>query len=180
MPLFATMSFLYALTYSSIAYLIPAYETYKAIERKGEVEVKEWATYWVVLASLVLLGWLLDFTLSWLPFYFVIKLVFICALWHPSTKWALYVYTKLFGPLVSTYEADIDRFVAEGRVKAADMVNQHGQTLKSQAGKFSGRATVMLKNIQQKAMEKAMAKKAAQNPGYAAAEASVGHGLHAE
>jgi hypothetical protein len=49
-----------------------------------------------------------------------------------------------------------------------------------QAGKFSGRATVMLKNIQQKAMEKAMAKKAAQNPGYAAAEASVGHGLHAE
>jgi len=29
MPLFATMSFLYAITYSTIAYLIPAYETYK-------------------------------------------------------------------------------------------------------------------------------------------------------
>jgi receptor expression-enhancing protein 5/6 len=76
----------------------------QAIERKGEVEVKEWATYWVVLASLVLLGWLLDFTLSWLPFYFVIKLVFICALWHPSTKWALYVYTKVCGTIRSFAE----------------------------------------------------------------------------
>jgi hypothetical protein len=44
----------------------------------------------------------------------------------------VFLALQLFGPLVSTYEADIDRFVAEGRVKAADMVNQHGQTLKSQ------------------------------------------------
>jgi len=41
---------------------------------------------------------------------------------------------QLFGPLVSTYEADIDRFVAEGRVRAADMVNQHGQQLRESGG----------------------------------------------
>jgi len=79
---------------SSANEFVPFVHAQQAIERKGEVEVKEWATYWVVLASLVLLGWLLDFTLSWLPFYWVIKLAFICALWHPSTKWALHVYTR--------------------------------------------------------------------------------------
>lgn len=178
MALAATMSFIYTLIYATVAYLLPAYETYKAIEKKGEQDVKEWATYWVCLASLYLLGWLLDFVLSWLPFYYVFKLAFILALWYPGTKWALHVYTKLFGPLVSTYEADIDRLAAEARTRATDMMGQHAKTLKSQARNLSGQATVVLKNIQQKAMEKAKARKAAAGP--TASDATAGHGLHAE
>ena len=49
-----------------------------------------------------------------------------------------------------SYEADIDRFVSEGRAKAGDLVGQHSAQLRSQARQALGQGTVMLKNIQQK------------------------------
>jgi hypothetical protein len=53
-------------------------------------------------------------------------------------------------------------------------MGQHASTLKGQARNLSGQATVMLKNIQQKALDKAKAGRAA------GGDAAVGHGLHSE
>jgi hypothetical protein len=60
-------------------------------------------------------------------------------------------------------------------VQLTDLMGQHASTLKGQARNFSGQASVMLKNIQQKAMDRA---KAARAP--SGADAAVGHGLHSE
>jgi hypothetical protein len=63
-----------------------------------------------------------------LPLYYVAKLGFIVALWHPSTRLALAIYTKLFGPLLTSYEADIDKMVVETRTRGMDMMGQHAGT----------------------------------------------------
>ncbi|KAI8472523.1 MAG: TB2/DP1, HVA22 family-domain-containing protein [Monoraphidium minutum] len=157
MAIQATMSLVYTLLFGAAAYAIPAYSTFKAVEKKGGEDVRDWAQYWVILAAFICSQWAVDFLLCWLPFYYLAKLGFLVALWHPSTKLAAAIYAKALAPLVSSYEADIDRFVSEGRAKAGDLVGQHSAQLRSQARQLAGQGTVMLKNIQQKAMERAKA-----------------------
>lgn len=45
--------------------------------------MKDWAEYWVVLSTFYVTQWAIDFVLCWLPFYYIAKLGFLCALWHP-------------------------------------------------------------------------------------------------
>jgi hypothetical protein len=91
----------------------------KAIEKKGANDTKEWAEYWVVLSTFYVTQWAIDFVLCWLPFYYIAKLGFILALWHPSTRVAQSLYQKVLSPLAITYEADIDRLHQDLRVKTA-------------------------------------------------------------
>uniref|UniRef100_A0A383W286 HVA22-like protein n=1 Tax=Tetradesmus obliquus TaxID=3088 RepID=A0A383W286_TETOB len=218
MPIAATASLVYSMLFATFAYLLPGYQTFKAVERKSSDDVREWACYWTVLATLYCLQPFIDLLASWLPFYYLAKLGFLLGLWYPSTKWAQYLYARGFSPLVSSYEADIDKLYMDGRTKLADLMGQHASTLKShsltllilpeatslislllrhsftlqladlladlmgqhastlkgQARNLSGQATVLLKNIQQKAMDKA---KAGRAPG---GDATAGHGLHTE
>ncbi|WIA23665.1 hypothetical protein OEZ86_010492 [Tetradesmus obliquus] len=174
MPIAATASLVYSMLFATFAYLLPGYQTFKAVERKSSDDVREWACYWTVLATLYCLQPFIDLLASWLPFYYLAKLGFLLGLWYPSTKWAQYLYARGFSPLVSSYEADIDKLYMDGRTKLADLMGQHASTLKGQARNLSGQATVLLKNIQQKAMDKA---KAGRAPG---GDATAGHGLHTE
>jgi hypothetical protein len=91
----------------------------QAIEKKGTGDVKDWAEYWVVLSTFYVTQWAIDFVLCWLPFYYVAKLGFLLALWHPSTRVAQSLYQKVLSPLAITYEADIDRLHADFRTKTA-------------------------------------------------------------
>ncbi|KAF6257201.1 TB2/DP1, HVA22 family-domain-containing protein [Scenedesmus sp. NREL 46B-D3] len=175
MPIAATMSLGYSLLFASFAYLLPGYQTFKAIEKKGSDDVREWACYWTVLATFYCMQPFIDLVLSWLPFYYLFKLGFLLGLWYPSTKWAQGVYARAFRPLVSSYEADIDKFCMDGKTKLTDLMGQHATTIKGQARNISGQASVVLKNIQQKAMDRARVA-----PRAPAGDAAVGHGLHSE
>ncbi|GBF89397.1 hypothetical protein Rsub_01969 [Raphidocelis subcapitata] len=157
MAVTSIISLAYTLLYGTIAYAVPAYSTFKAIEKRGGEEVRDWAQYWVVFSAFISSQWLVDFLLCWLPFYYLAKLGFLVALWHPSTKLAAALYGKAIAPLLASYEADIDRFVSEGRAKAGDLVGHHSAQLRSQARGLAGQGTVLLRNIQQRAMERAKA-----------------------
>lgn len=174
MPVAFVFSAAYTLIYCTLAYIVPGYQTFKAIEKKGTSDVKDWAEYWVVLSTFYVTQWAIDFVLCWLPFYYIAKLGFIMALWHPSTRLAQSLYQKVLSPLAITYEADIDRLHQDVRTKAADLMGQHASTAKVQIKKLTGQAGVVFKNVQQRALEKA---KQARGPG---ADTTAGHGLHAE
>lgn len=72
-----------------------------------------------MLAAFIVTQWAIDFVLCWLPFYYVAKLGFLLALWHPSTRLAASLYQKVLSPLAITYEADIDRLHYDLRAKGA-------------------------------------------------------------
>ena len=50
-----------------------------------------------------------------IPLYYEAKLLFVIWLWHPQSKGATSLYAKTVQPLLSHYEPEIDRFVAEAR-----------------------------------------------------------------
>lgn len=66
---------------SSLPHTTPTHP--QAIEKKGSSDVKDWAEYWVVLSTFYVTQWAIDCVLCWLPFYYIAKLGFLCALWHP-------------------------------------------------------------------------------------------------
>eukprot|EP00878_Enallax_costatus_P000443 GHUV01000534.1.p1 GENE.GHUV01000534.1~~GHUV01000534.1.p1 ORF type:complete len:174 (+),score=32.34 GHUV01000534.1:139-660(+) len=173
MAIAATITLLYTMIYSTLAYVLPGYQTFKSIERRENEDVRYWAVYWVVLAAFYCTQTIFDLLFSWLPFYYVGKLAFILCLWYPNIQIAQSIYVKVFSPLLSTYEADIDKAYMDFRTKATDLVGQQTSNLRTHARGLSAQATVMLKNIQQKAADRA---KAARGPGHEA----VGHGLHTE
>ena len=47
--------------------------------------------------------------------------------------------------------------MSEARLRAGDLAAQHSKVLQTQARELTGRATVVLKDLQQKAMERAKA-----------------------
>lgn len=56
-----------------------------------------------------------------------------------------------------SYEADIDRLVSEGKAKAGDLAGQHSAQLRAQLRSLAGQGTVLLRSVQEKAMERAKA-----------------------
>lgn len=92
----------------------------------------------MVLSTFYVTQWAFDFLLCWLPFYYIAKLGFLLALWHPSTRLAQSVYQKVLSPLAITYEADIDRLQQDVRTKAAGGCRTHWVFLLwgCSAGKF--------------------------------------------
>ena len=60
-------------------------------------------------------------------------------------------------PTAHSYEADIDRLASEGKAKALDLAGQHGAQLRGQLRSLAGQGTVVLRGIQEKAMERAKA-----------------------
>jgi len=164
-------SLVYKVIYAVVAYLIPAYQSFKAIEKRGNEDVKDWTIYWVVLSALYCTQWLIDFLLCWLPLYYIAKLGFLVALWHPSTRVALTIYNKLFHPLLTSYEADIDKAVVETRTRGLDIVGQQAGTLRGVAQKLSAQGTTALTGLKTKIVERTKAGKPA---------ADATHGLHSE
>ena len=62
----------------------------------------------------------LDAVACRIPLYYEAKLLFVIWLWHPQTKGAISLYTTTVQPLLSHYEPQIDKFIAEGRSIASD------------------------------------------------------------
>jgi len=91
-----------------VGFLYPAYMSFKALETSGSGDDKQWLTYWVVYSLFTVLDTFIGFTLSFIPFYYFIKLAFFVYLFHPQTLGASVIYDKVIQPVLKKYEGDID------------------------------------------------------------------------
>jgi len=82
--------------------------SFKALETSGSGDDKQWLTYWVVYSLFTVLDTFIGFTLSFIPFYYFIKLAFFVYLFHPQTLGASVIYDKVIQPVLKKYEGDID------------------------------------------------------------------------
>lgn len=105
--LFITSMASYLLS-SLIGFLYPAYMSFKAIQSTDKEDDKQWLTYWVVFSIFQIFDGLLSSILSFLPFYYIFKVAFYVYLFHPKTKGANLIYTKLVNPLLSKHQVFID------------------------------------------------------------------------
>ncbi|BGP50377.1 ER membrane protein DP1/Yop1 [Rhodotorula kratochvilovae] len=77
---------------------LPAYLSLKALETPGHDDDVQWLTYWVIFGSFTFLENFAGFIVSWFPYYYVVKTIFILYLILPSTRGAVVVHEKIVRP----------------------------------------------------------------------------------
>jgi len=97
--------------------LYPAYASYKAVKTKNVKEYVKWMMYWIVFALFCALETFTDVFLSWVPFYYEIKIIFVFWLLSPVTKGASFLYRKFVHPQLNKREKEIDEAIAQARTK---------------------------------------------------------------
>lgn len=101
----------------------PSIQSIKAIESAGENDDKEWLTYWTIFGLFHLVDEFGGYLLSFIPFYFYIRLAFFVFLMAPQTKGALTIYKYLVGPVLKQYKQSIQDFIDEIKGSASDVAS---------------------------------------------------------
>ena len=100
---------------------LPAYWSIKAIESPYYDDDKQWITYWAIYGIFTLIDQFANIVLRIIPFYFVIKILFLIWCFMPNTMGALFIYNKIVGPYFRKYENKIDqkieKFIREGKLR---------------------------------------------------------------
>ncbi|CAI9777886.1 unnamed protein product [Fraxinus pennsylvanica] len=105
-----------------LGYAYPAYECFKTVEIKPDIEqLRFWCQYWILVAGLTVCERIGDMFIGWVPMYSEAKLAFFIYLWYPKTKGTRYVYDSFFRPYVAKHETEIDRNLCELRTRAGDI-----------------------------------------------------------
>ena len=109
--LFTIIGFLDKYITCLVGILLPTFFSIKAIESKEEDDDKLWLTYWTIYAVFSFLDLFVGWILKIIPFYFIIKLVFLVWCFMPNTKGAIIVYDKFIKPFFLKNEGKFDRIV---------------------------------------------------------------------
>merc|ERR1711916_339960 len=99
--------FSFSLSYMTaplVGFAYPAYASFKAIESPQTEDDCQWLTYWVVYSIFTLLEVVLDAVVSWIPFFYEIKLLFLLWLQLPQFQGALFLYEVHVQPLLEKHE----------------------------------------------------------------------------
>ncbi|XP_042143224.1 receptor expression-enhancing protein 1 isoform X2 [Ixodes scapularis] len=106
--------------------LYPAYASYKAVKNKDVREYMKWMMYWVVFALFTCVETFADILISWLPFYYEIKILFVLWLLSPATMGSSILYRRFVHPQLMLREPEIDEMIARARDQGYTAVLQLG------------------------------------------------------
>ncbi|XP_059145994.1 uncharacterized protein LOC131933222 [Physella acuta] len=93
--------------------LYPAYASYKAVRTKNVKEYVKWMMYWIVFALFCSVETFSDVFLSWLPFYYELKIVFVLWMLSPMTQGSSFLFKKFVHPQLARREKDIDEMIEQ-------------------------------------------------------------------
>merc|ERR1711939_191326 len=113
-----------------VGFVYPAYASFKSLESQNTNDDRLWLTYWVVYSCFCLIEGFLEYVLFWVPFYYPIKLAFLCFLFQPQTQGAKKLYEDVLSKALKPYVAKIDG-------ATADAINK----VQGAASKLSGEAS---------------------------------------
>ena len=68
-----------------IAVAYPVFMSFMALETDDEGDDKQWLTYWVVYGAFSIVDQFAGFILSFIPFYYFLKVGFLVWCMHPAT-----------------------------------------------------------------------------------------------
>ncbi|KAK7253686.1 mitotic nuclear envelope reassembly protein [Aureococcus anophagefferens] len=89
-----------ALVFSAVGVAYPMYASLLMLAEDTTEDAAMWITYWCTFTCFKIVMGPLDFILSFLPFYFYLKLTLLVWLFSPTTKGAAMVYEKGVKPFV--------------------------------------------------------------------------------
>ncbi|KIJ21914.1 hypothetical protein PAXINDRAFT_165251 [Paxillus involutus ATCC 200175] len=103
------MSLVSHLLCSWFAFLLPCYSTYKALSRAlSPGELERLSMYWAVIGAFIAVEQSVGPLISWLPFYWEVRTLFLLYISLPQTQGSTYIYKGYFEPFCAKNEADLD------------------------------------------------------------------------
>ncbi|ESK98051.1 receptor expression-enhancing protein 4 [Moniliophthora roreri MCA 2997] len=100
------------------AYFLPAYATFKALSKRpvasapvagaDVVSLEPLCMYWTVVGLFVGFEYVAGWFVSWLPFYWELKTIFLLFLSLPQVQGSTFVYTSYLAPFLQANEQEID------------------------------------------------------------------------
>ena len=91
--------------------LYPAFWTIKSIENDDLQDQKNWLTYWAVFGSFILVDMFSPIIVKFIPFYFVMKILFLIWLFMPGSSGCKIIYNLIVKKILRKYEDKIDTVV---------------------------------------------------------------------
>ena len=113
----------------------PCFMSFLALESDGADDDKQWLTYWVVFGLFNILDQFAGFILTFIPFYFFLKLVFLVWLFHPSSQGATIIYNNYILPNMQQYEKHIAAVESKVAGAAAGLKDKAESVAASVTGK---------------------------------------------
>jgi receptor expression-enhancing protein 5/6 len=94
---------------SFLGFLYPAYASVKAIESVRTEDDTQWLTYWVVYSAFGMVEFFADIFLSWFPFYYLAKMLFLGWCMAPiSSNGSQFIYHRFIKPFVLKHQKKMD------------------------------------------------------------------------
>ena len=94
-----------------LMFLLPAYDTFKAIESKDTDEQKRLLTYWMVFGTFFSMDNTFRWLLSFLPYYHLVRFVILSTLYSKQFQGAELIYNHLQKPFFTKYQDHIDGII---------------------------------------------------------------------
>lgn len=94
-----------------LAYLYPAYMSFKAVRANDPELHTQWLVYWIVNTFFTVGELFTDQLLTWVPLYYELKIAFVAWLVLPRFKGASVLYEKFLAPYLAKHEAAIDAHI---------------------------------------------------------------------
>ena len=88
--------------------LYPAFWTIKSIENDDLEDQKNWLTYWAVFGSFILVDMFSPIIVKIIPFYFVMKILFLIWLFMPGSGGCKIIYNLIVKKILRKYEEKVD------------------------------------------------------------------------
>jgi len=108
-----------------IGFVYPAYCSIKALESPNKEDDTRWLTYWVVFALFSVCEFFSDLLLSWFPFYWLAKCMFLVWCFLPmSWNGSDMIYNRIIRPAFMKHQREIDNVMN----KVTDKVNELADT----------------------------------------------------
>ncbi|KAI1718728.1 TB2/DP1, HVA22 family domain-containing protein [Ditylenchus destructor] len=93
-----------------IGFGYPAYASVKAIRTETKDDDTQWLIYWTVFASFSLLDFFADTLMSFMPLYWIVKVLFLLYLALPQTRGAQKLYVRYVDPAVTRLDAIVAKY----------------------------------------------------------------------
>jgi len=122
-------SLIFHLVSAWFAFLLPAFATYKALSQKDLDAVTNLSMYWCTVGVLVGIEYVCEWLISWFPFYWEIKTLFLLFLALPQTQGSTLIYQSYLEPFFRQNEKELDQGILSAQSTAVTFVQAKSQAI---------------------------------------------------
>jgi len=122
-------SLIFHLVSAWFAFLLPAFATYKALSQKDLDTVQSLSMYWCTIGVLVGIEYVCEWLISWFPFYWEVKTLFLLFLSLPQTQGSTWVYQSYLEPFFRQNEQELDHGILSAQSNVVAFVQAKFQAV---------------------------------------------------